>query len=88
MIEDVDIEKICFHMRAFDRVTNVQKAYPVILNCFSKIIICKGIEHVDFLTINQIFREAPLELLKTLTIVVSFCNTDFLFDVNLIDGSF
>ena len=71
LMEDIDPKKECFDMVVFDGAANVQKAGWVISVRFPKVIVCKGTEHVGSLFLTKAFKEAPFELLKTWTSIVS-----------------
>ncbi len=72
LMEEIDAKKELFDMIVFDGAANVQKAGKVNAVCFPKVIVCKGTEHVGSLFLTKAFKEAPLELLKTWTSIISF----------------
>ncbi len=61
LMEEIDSKTELFDMIVFDGAI-----------CFPKVIVCKRTEHVGSLFLTKAYKEAPLELLKTWTSIVSF----------------
>lgn len=71
LMTKVDPDKKAFDFVLFDGAANVQKGGKVIQARFPKVIVAKGTEHVGSLFLAKVFKEPPLQLLKTWTSIVS-----------------